>query len=185
MSHQLGLDSVYEKLVLLEHFAFGSQQYCSARLIGSEDDQGDGELDKYWGWLKGIVSSYLIECAVRVRMLQDTVRGEDATQLARLDKQAASNLTIGTIVEGDFRLSLRETCNKIIHAQKAVPEWRLTVNGGTQYKSWSGDYSLLGAKGARDWELRLHVAPWAHAMSQFLDAAESAELTHYVGQDWY
>ena len=60
MSHHLGLDSVREKLVLLEHFALGSRTYCEARLTGSEEDQGDGALEEYWGALKSIVSSYLL-----------------------------------------------------------------------------------------------------------------------------
>jgi hypothetical protein len=185
MSHQLGLDIVYEKLVLLEHFAYGSQRYCSDRLTGSEKDQGDGALDEYWSWLKGIVSSYLIECAVRARILQDTVQGDDAKKLADLDKLSLSGLTIGTLVTGDFPLSLRETCNKIIHAQKAVPEWRVETEGEIEYKYWSGNYRLSGTKGEKAWELVLHVASWARAMAIFLDAAESAELTLYVGQDWY
>jgi hypothetical protein len=134
MSHELGLDTAYEKIVLLEHLAHGSQSYCAVRLTGFQRDQGDGALDEYWGWVKGIVSSLLIECAVRVRMLQDAVRGEDATKLADLDAVARSGLTIGTIVIGQFQLSLRETCNKIIHATKAVPEWRVDTLDGTEYK---------------------------------------------------
>jgi hypothetical protein len=82
MSHQLGLDGAYEKLVLLEHFANGSQEYCRARLAGSEADHADEVLDEYWGWLKNIVSACLIECAVRARILQDTVHGDEAAKLA-------------------------------------------------------------------------------------------------------
>ena len=69
MSHELGLETTYEKLVLLEHFAHGSQSYCVARLAGSEHDAGDEAIDAYWSWVKGIVSAYLIECSVRLRML--------------------------------------------------------------------------------------------------------------------
>jgi hypothetical protein len=185
MSHQLGLESVQEKLVLLEHFAYGSQAYCRARLAGSEMDQGDGALDEYWSWLKGIVSAYLIECAVRARILQDTVRGDDAEELARLDEASRSGLVVGTIMSGEFTLSLRETCNKIIHAKKAVPEWALETESEIEFRYWSGDYRLSGTKGHDAWDLILHVAPWARAMARYLDEAESAELTRYVGQDWY
>lgn len=45
MSHQLGLDGVLEKLVLLQHFAHGSERFCRERLVGSVHDIGDGELD--------------------------------------------------------------------------------------------------------------------------------------------
>lgn len=185
MSHQLGLDSVYEKLVLLEHFVFGSQRYCGIRLTGADQDERGVSIDDYWSWVKGIVSSYLIECAVRARILQDTVRGDHAQKLADLDALARSGLPVGTIIAGEFSLSLRESCNKILHATKAVPEWRRTTDGGVEYKYWGGDYRLSGTRQEEPWELTLHVAPWARAMAKYLDEAESAELTFYVGQDWY
>ncbi len=185
MSHQLGLEGVYEKLVLLEHFSGGSQEYCRARLAGSEADQGDAALDDYWSWLKAIVSTYLIECAVRTRILQDTVRGDGAQQLAALDTVACEGLVVGTVVSGAFRLSLREACNKIIHATKAIPEWAAAVEGGQEFRYWNGDYRLRGSKGQDQWELILHVPAWARAMARFLDEARAAELTEYVGQDWY
>ena len=37
------------------------------RLIGSEEDMGDEEFDEYWTWAKGLVSSYMLECSIRVR----------------------------------------------------------------------------------------------------------------------
>jgi hypothetical protein len=185
MSHQLGLEGVQEKLVLLEHFASGSREYCRTRLAGSEEDHGDGILDEYWGWVKTIVSSSLIECAVRARILQDTLREKEAEQLARLDESCRADLTVGTIVSGDFELSLRETCNKIIHAKKAVPEWALDTEGGIEFRYWSGDYRLSGTKGSEAWDLILHISQWARAMARYFDEAESAELTLNVGQDWY
>lgn len=185
MSHQLGLEGVQEKLVLLEHFASGSREYCRTRLAGSEKDQGDGILDEYWGWVKTIVSSYLIECAVRARILQDTLRDKEAEQLARLDESCRADFNVGTIMSGEFESSLRETCNKIIHAKKAVPEWALDAEAGLEFRYWSGDYRLSGTKGDESWDLILHVAQWSRAMARYFDEAESAELTVNVGQDWY
>jgi len=186
MTHQLGLDVVYEKLVLLQHFAYGSERYCAVRLPGSEQDQGGGAMDEYWSWVKGIVSSYLLECAVRIRILQDTVKdGADAKAMADLDAATCADSRLGTIVSGDFPVSVRETCNKIIHARKAVPEFAKAIDAGVEFKYWSGDYRLSGTKDQEPWELILHVGSWAHAVAKFLDAADAADLTVYVGQDWY
>jgi hypothetical protein len=147
MSHQLDLVAVCEKLFLLQHLAYGSERYCALRLPGSEQDQGDGAIDEYWSWVKGIVSSYLLECAVRIRVLQDTVNlREDGGKLAGFDANACVGLKIATIVSGDFPLSIRETCNKIIHAMKVIPEFSKSRGAEIEFKYWVGDYRLSGAK---------------------------------------
>jgi hypothetical protein len=186
VSHLLDLEAVLEKLTLLQHFAHGSEQYCRERLVGSEHDVGHEALDEYWGWVKGIVSAYTLECGVRLRVLLDTVAGRpEADKIAGLDVAARSGLVLGRVVDGEFELTLRETCNKIIHARKAIPVWATGIEGDVQFKYWSGDYELSGTKGDESWRLLLHVAPWARCVERFLIEADSAEVTLYLGQDWY
>jgi len=186
VSHLLDLEGVVEKLVLLQHFAHGSEQYCRERLIGSKHDAGDGALDEYWGWVKGLVSAYTLECSIRLRVLLDAVAGRpEADKIASLDAAARSGLVIGQVVHGKFELTLRETCNKIIHARQVIPVWATGIERDVEFKYWSGDYDLSGTKGDESWRLILHVAPWARSVKRFLAEAESAELTLYVGQDWY
>jgi len=186
MSHLLDLQSVFEKLILLQHFAHGSEQYCRERLVGSEYDIGDGALDEYWSWVKGIVSSYTLECGIRLRVLLDTFTGRpEADKIVSLDFAARSGVVIGQVVEGKFELTLRETCNKIIHARKVITVWTTGIAGDVTFKHWSGDLDLSGIKGGKNWRLLLHISPWARCVEQFLEEAESAELTVYVGQDWY
>jgi hypothetical protein len=186
MSHQLDLDGVLEKLVLLQHFAYGSKDYCRERLTGSEKDVGDGELDEYWAWVKGITSSYLLECAIRLRVLLDIIAtGEHAGKVDGMDATARSGLVIGKILEGEFELTVREVCNKIIHARNVVPVWESDTQQESGFRYWSGSLELAGKKSGRDWRLLLHVAPWARSLQRFLDEAESQEMTLYVGQDWY
>jgi hypothetical protein len=177
---------VLEQLVLLQHFAHGSEQYCRERLIGSANDPGDGALDQYWGWVKGLVSAYTLECSVRLRVLLDAVAGKpEADMIASLDATARSGLVIGRVVDGKFELTLRETCNKIIHATKVIPVWTTDIERDVKFKYWSGKYDLSGTKGDESWRLILHVAPWARSIERFLSEAEATELTFYVGQDWY
>lgn len=186
MSHLLNLEAIYEKLILLQHFAHGSEEYCRERLAGSDFDTGDGELDAYWGWVKALVSGYTLECSVRLRVLLDVVASKpEANMIASMDAKARSGLKIGQVVDGNFELTLRETCNKVIHATKAIPVWSTGTEGDIEFKFWSGDYDLSGTKGKENWRLILHVAPWAKSVARFLDEAESAELTLYLGQDWY
>lgn len=185
MSHELNLEGVIEKLVLLQHFAHGSKEYCRERLIGSEEDVGNGARDEYWVWAKGLVSSYMLECSIRIRVLLDTVTDKpEAKEIAVIDATVLSRINIGQITKGNFELSIRESCNKIIHAKKVAPIWATAVDNNIKFEYWSGDFSLSGAKGNNDWQLTLHVAAWAKAVEEFLSSLDS-EMIDYVGQDWY
>lgn len=185
MSHSIDLGAVAEKLVLLQHFAYGSDQYCRERLTGSEHDVGNGALDEYWSWVKGLVSGYTLECCIRLRVLLDTIADKPgADKIAALDASARSGLVIGQIITGRFDLTLREICNKVIHAKKVIPVWATGAKKGIEFTYWSGDYDLSGTKGNEDWQLILHIAPWAKSVDQFLTDLESAELTRDIGQDW-
>ena len=186
MSHLLDIENVFEKLILLQHFAHGSKQFCSEQLIGSEQDIGDGKIDEYWSWVKGIVSNYTLECSIRYRELLDTIRDNvQAEKIISLDHEVRSGLLLGQIVEGNFELTIRETCNKIIHARKVIPVWATGKTGDIEFRYWSGDLDLAGTKSRKNWRLILHTATWAHCLGQFLDKAETAELYDNVGQDWY
>jgi len=186
MSHQLDLEGVLEKLVIIQHFAHGSKEYCRERMIGSEKDQGNAEFDNYWMWAKGIISSYILECSVRVRVLLDTVSDKpEAQEITKIDTESVLGLSLGNVVKGNFDLSIRESCNKIIHAKKVVPVWATAIDKGIEFQYWSGDFNLSGTKGNDEWQITLHVASWAKAVERFLERIDSIDLTFYIGQDWY
>ena len=184
MSHQLDLAGVVEKLVLLEHLAHGSKGYCRYRLARSEPD--DDVVSEYWGWVKGVASAYTLECSIRLRVLLDTVsESADADKQIGLDSAARVGLVLGERLEGDFEPTVREACNKIIHARKVALAWNIAGKGRQKFRYWSGDLELAGRKDGRAWKLRLHTVAWAQAMQRFLYEADALELTVYVGQDWY
>jgi hypothetical protein len=186
MSHQLDFDGMLEKLILLQHFAHGSKQFCHDRLIGSEYDIGDAAFDEYWGWVKGLVSAYTLECGTRFRVFLDSISEKmEKSKIIDLYTAARAELSIGQIVDGNFKLTLRETCNKIIHAKKVIPIWRTGMVDDIEFKYWSGQFDLSGTRGDESWQLLLDVAPWARNIERFLLEADSNELTLYLGQDWY
>jgi hypothetical protein len=93
MSHVLDLDGVTERLVLLQHLAYGSKQYCAVRGTGSHADAGNGDLDECWSWTKAIVSNRALECAVRVRALLDVLEEhQDLDATEELDQNARNGL---------------------------------------------------------------------------------------------
>jgi hypothetical protein len=186
MSHHLDIDVVLEKLVLLQHFAAGSQSYCAHRLTGSDLDAGDGEFDEYWGWLKGIVCGSTLECAIKFRVLQDSTTGEtDRKQFDLLDQKARADLTLGTVTLGSFPLTLRELSNKIIHATRVAPIWESASAKEVDFKFWGGALELSGERDGKPWGLKLLVPAWACAMQRFLSDPQTVEAFRYVGQDWF
>ncbi len=186
MSHLLDIDSVLEKLILLEHFAKGSKAYCKDRMTGGRNDLGNGALDDYWGWVKGINSNYLLECAIKFRVLQDTVHGrKDIIDLDALDKNSCDEIDIGNVTAGNFNLTLRESNNKIIHAKRVIPEWKNGKNGGERFRYWNGVVELQGEKDSMQWSLQLRVEVWARAMQRYFELFDRSDAVHYIGQDWY
>lgn len=187
MSHLINFDELDGDLFLLQQLVLASENYCAQEMIGSDLDVGNGKFDVYWGWVKGIVSDYLIGCAIKTRIFQDYLsEGENKIELdlTKADLDARKNLKIGIVHEGNFEVTLRESCNKIIHAKKSIPSWNKKTIDGTVFKYWDGSFHLYGSKGNQEWHLELRVGDWAKAMSLYHDRLDSSEGRIYVGQDW-
>lgn len=155
-------------------------------MTGSSQDQGNQEFDEYWGWVKSIVSNYAIECSIKFRVLQDTIYGkDDIVKFEGLDSKSCHGLAIGKVTEGAFKLSLRESSNKIIHAKRVVPKWSESKTSNKKFKYWSGEVELCGERGAEQWRILLNIGLWAQAMQRFIVEFSHSDASHYVGQDWY
>ena len=142
MSHLVDLNDISEKLILLQHYSYGSFEYSKLKLMGSEKDLGDERLDIYWGWTKSIVSNYILDCAIKYRVIQDTIKNDD--RYHELNKKASNFDKLGVITKGNFDLNLRESCNKIIHAINVIPLWNESGEGMEKFKYWNGIYRLKG-----------------------------------------
>lgn len=184
MSHAIDFDGMQEKLFLLRHLSLGSKAYCREEGIGSDADIGEGVSDIYWGWLKALLGNYLIECAVKLRMIQEFCAGSGfQEELDSFERSAVEGLEIGLIHEGDFPLSIRETTNKIIHGTRATIDF-VPGDAAPSFRYWDGYYHLYGRRGSSDWHLALAVKSWSKAVSAYLDELQFSELTLNMGQDW-
>lgn len=185
MSHAIDFDGFVDKLFVLRHLVHGAPSYCVSEDIGTEIDAGDESFDEYWGRLKGLSSNYLIECAVKARMIQEYCSKDDYDdELTKFEQDAVGKLSLGTVREGDFKLTLREASNKIIHSTSAIIEFKNTNTEGSSYKYWDGKYHLHGTHRNKQWHVELCVESWAKAMSAFLEILADNEKTFYMGQDW-
>ena len=135
--------------------------------------------------MKGVISTYTLETSVRLRSLMDTLaKTKHADALRALEELVTAGVTIATVDVGDFPMTLREACNKIIHARSAVPIWSDAGENGRRFQYWSGDYALAGTHRGEAWAITLNFAEWSAAAERFLTLAERQQLTTYIGQDW-
>ena len=132
MSHIISFEEIFIKTFILQHLSLGSKAYCKDRLCGSEIDQGNYELDIYWGSIKSIACSYLLECSIKLRVIQDSIK-KDSIKIDDLDKKARRNITIGSVLYGEFHLNIRESCNKIIHATNVIPIMKKNIVDDYEY----------------------------------------------------
>jgi|RhiMetdeSRZDD1v2_1073273.scaffolds.fasta_scaffold167143_2 hypothetical protein len=189
MSHAIDLEGLYEKLFLLQHIAHGSLSHCRSAKVVLEDPDFDPEFDPnfktIWSLTKTLVSNYLIECAVKLRMIQEfCAKHFEADDLNMLEERAMTDLLIGRIVQGTFRLTIREASNKIIHATSATVDFAPSATEAPPVLYWHGLCNLRGHHGRAPWHLELDVAQWARAVIRYLEFLADEEKLCYLGQDY-
>ena len=121
----------------------------------------------------------MIEIAAKVRILQDSMSGKIRPSVfERADKYALEDISLGKVHAGDFKLSVRESCNKIIHAMRVELDW-VTRNRKTQsaYTHWSGAVNLFGVKAGKSWQLELDATAWCVSVDIYLDHVLSSAAT--------
>lgn len=189
MSHAVDVTSMYERLFLLQHIAHGSNGYCQSIGLVVEDDLYARDFDPnykdVWADTKGLVTNYLIECAVKLRMLQEFCeKHHEQSTMAALGDQAVGDLQIGRIVDGAFRLNIREASNKVIHAASVDLEFVESNSDSPPVLHWRGTCNLKGTFGRDSWHLELHVPNWSLAVRRYLDLLHQHEMLDYLGQDY-
>lgn len=169
MTHSIDFDSIEARLFTLHHVVLGSKAFCERFKISREfENPTEYEWWQYFGNLKALVSGTMIDAAIKIRMLQDIGGAEDDEFDAnKLQVKASRGLDLGT-VEDRGALSLRESCNKIIHATGAKLVWQKIGLGDDVFEYWTGVYRLFGAdQSGKAWVARVNVADWCTAMMRF------------------
>ena len=169
MTHSIDFDSIEARLFTLHHTVLGSKAFCERfKIARSADHPLEYEWWQYFGHLKALVSTTMIDAAIKIRMLQDIGRAEnDEFDATALQAEASRGLDIG-IFEGGGALSLRESCNKIVHATGAKLVWQDAGSGSDAFEYWTGVYRLFGVtRAGKEWVVRVNVPDWCVAMMRF------------------
>lgn len=168
--------------MFLEQLVSGSKTYVSTIHViyqgGKEHDWQVTELDlayeQYVAWLYENVSALLIKCATQTRIYQDSYSNECDMDLLEEDEESYSSdkeayeyfSNVVEVISGKFHPSLRECCNKIIHANSFELEF---ISSEELSKYWNGICSLKGTLGKKDWHLKLDVFKFCCALQYFYD----------------
>jgi len=173
MSHSLDFVGLNERLFLLRHFIAGNKEF-SRREQHYQGTQSNPSEDwaNYSKRLRHFVSNDLIEIAAKFRVMQDTVVSQvSADYLRSLDTESMQGKSIGAVLSGEVTLTLRESCNKIIHASafSLVFENARSTVPRHLYSFWNGICQLSGTQSRRPWRVALNVYRWAEAMDYFLE----------------
>jgi hypothetical protein len=172
MSHSLDFVGLDKKLFFLRHLIAGNKEFSrrEKQYQGTKSDRNE-DWDHYAQRLRYIVSNELIEIAAKLRVIQDTAMSQvSADDLRDLDVECIGNSGIGTVLVGNFALTLRESCNKIIHAntfELIFQNARSTVPIYV-YTHWNGICQLAGTHSKKQWKIALDVYRWSDAMDYFL-----------------
>lgn len=171
MTHVLDLTGANERLFLLRQLASGSREYCKREELYEGNEQyGDEDWEIYWGRLQFLVSKFILDAATSYRILQDTLRKEQSVDaLSEIDHTFGSRL--GEVKVGNFVLTLRESCNKIIHATDFSLESTTarTGNPSRRYSYWNGACHLKGIYGKNSWHVALNVYDWCDAVDSYFE----------------
>ncbi|MCY9856193.1 hypothetical protein [Vibrio mediterranei] len=183
MPHIIDFDGLEQKLFVLQHVCYGNKKFCEKiGLNRYSEESTDYEWWEYTGILKSIISNTMIESAVKVRMLQDFVKSaDDEIDLNKLDLEALNGAKIGSFIQGEGNLTLRESCNKIIHATEAVLQWKnIDSDNDASTEYWNGLYDLWGVNRGTTWQVELDVEAWCIAMIRFNKLVQVTVDWHHI-----
>jgi hypothetical protein len=172
MTHSIDFDSIEKSLLTLHHTALGNKAFCERfRIRRDADNTYEYEWWQYYGYLKALVCGTMIDSAIKIRMLQDIGRAsKDDFDVNKLQQRASDGLDLGTI-EVRQKLSLRDSCNKIVHATGVKLVWQQVDSTESRFDYWTGRCRLFGSdQSGVAWVAEINVADWCVAMIRFNSA---------------
>ncbi|MGY4639073.1 hypothetical protein [Pseudomonas sp. TE24901] len=177
--HVISFSAVEENLFLLQQIAHGS--YSTAKSLHDnfsvispslvEQTGLEMEMLSHQDFVKYFVGDYLIQCATKTRIIQDTYNftidnGDEGVYCPDAEAYDRYPSVAHSPTEG-VKLSMREICNKIIHAKRLEFEFVESQDYGFLY--WSGMCRLFGELRGKPWQLNLDVKVWVLAMRHYYE----------------
>lgn len=167
MIHLIDVDGIKQKLFLLHHIKYGSKGFCQE--FGEEIEYPYGFLS-YKTLLKQHISTTVIQAAVNFRIVADFIMKEydENEGFEEIENSIEEKIDFGKFIIPDRTLTLRESCNKIIHATNTEMCWSSYEDDEDRFY-WNGKYILDGEYHREEWKISLNVGEWCLAMITYFD----------------
>ncbi|WP_156970060.1 hypothetical protein [Arenimonas malthae] len=184
------------------HLAYGAKPFAQDQSVES-DDEDDGPINRgyYEGWLRYTLSEKLIEVSIKTRVVMDMIVHEKKRWEAdgevypvdpeRLDQEISEKHPIASASSG-VRITVRECCNKIIHASEIAPIYEVADeehNGDEeaglkrQWSYWTGGLDLTGTHQGAEWHYQIEVAEFCSALVELLSDLEDQVDWNAIDKD--
>ena len=194
MPHHIDIDSIHQIVFLILHLCYGSKTFAQAHRIDAMRIEGNINYEYYFGWLKFLLSEKLIEISIKTRIAMDFLSEEDDhIDLYEEDQIISSDYNIGFFIGNDSLVTIRETCNKIVHAISIIPneeegddEHFLDDENSNkrEWEYWNGVLELKGSNRGKEWKFTLHVSDFCLAVEEFICFIEdSFDWSHVYKYD--
>lgn len=131
------------------------------------------DMDEYNDWLTYQVHSQLIYCAIQLRIVLEQDNNYIEKNNAEIDpitrlQTESYNLFKPIVKHSGFSLTtLRECCNKIIHADN-IDLICSNYNEVTSHSPWNGEIKLSGKHQQKPWELIIDVPKFCFTIRYYL-----------------
>ena len=177
MPHVIDFEEIENKLFLLQQLCYSGYSYCNEYQIASESNDSSvirGDWIRYSSRLNVLISNYLIECAIKTRIMKEYLYNKDVINTREIEKEVIDGSVLGVFKNKSELTSIHKACNKIVHAIEVKPEWKTGKNEeGEEFEYWGGDVILVGEHHGDKWELNLYVDELSFRMHLFYNELHS------------
>lgn len=180
MAHKIDMDSLARTSFLLRHLTHGNVHVFRELQFTRK---ADAEISYGWGHhglqLQMLVSELLIDAAIKLRIILDVLRDQDMEHPSEPDFESrfVGANTVGHFIPSGTRITLREACNKIIHARKVTLQWKNA--DAENYEYWDGTVILNGTKGSDDWQCLVSANEFSTVLESYV--SEIKQTGDYYG----
>lgn len=171
MSHPIDYYAIEEHARIIEQLCCSSEVYL--KRIQSTQKKYDGvmvtefEIEElsYNGWLEYSISNNLINLCTKLRILQDSSKHEWDPDYSPEIEAFEEYKNIFFVIDGHVKGSIRECCNKVIHALNFELTKKTSKNG---VKYWDGSIIVSGIQNKKNWKIKINLFLFCQSVKLYL-----------------
>ncbi|MGC0118304.1 hypothetical protein [Pseudoalteromonas piscicida] len=190
--HSLKTALITENAFQLVAWSAGAKE-AQSKFIDSDDHYAWGPTKPHYVYnLQSTISELLVVTATKIRILQDSLSELlfDLGEMKKVDTEVSRRHPSASLRNSGNNLSIRETCNKIIHATSVIFVMHNADGKEDEFLYWSedlagfwfsGEVRLKGDQRGKEWVVSLDPAKFGVCIIAYIDELES---NHEIHRAW-